>query len=102
MTKLEMGFAPLREGKYFWSLDKAWGVFEEAGSVLLLKVLYGAQILRRFAVSGSVPVRRVSLMGNSVPFSTEKAAGKTVVVLNADAKIEAGETLIIEIEREKK
>jgi uncharacterized protein (DUF608 family) len=72
MTKGEIGFAPLRDGKYFWSLDKAWGVFEQDGNRSRLKVLYGAQELRRFRLS-KFRISRATLEGEALEFGVEGA-----------------------------
>jgi hypothetical protein len=91
MTKAAMGFAPLRDGSYFWSLDKAWGIFEQQGPRYALKVLYGEQRLRRFTLGGS-KVKSVLLDGEPVAFS---AQGETVV-FEKPLTIKAGERLLFE------
>ncbi|MDR2134987.1 MAG: hypothetical protein LBO76_00020 [Treponema sp.] len=75
MPRLEIGFNPLRDGKYFWSLDKAWGLFERTGESAVLSVLYGTQTLRRLRLGGCGR-RRAALGGQELEF---KAEGDTLV-----------------------
>jgi hypothetical protein len=75
MTRLEIGFKPLRDGSYFWSLDKAWGSFEQKGKTAALRVLYGTQTLRRLRLEGSGK-QHASLEGRDLQFSLE---GDTLV-----------------------
>jgi uncharacterized protein (DUF608 family) len=91
MTKAEIGFSPLREGKYFWSLDKAWGQFEQAGGRNTLRVLYGAQELRRFRLPKAT-VRRVSLEGAPLPFGLDGP----VIVFEKTVTVKKGQSLAIE------
>jgi uncharacterized protein (DUF608 family) len=88
MTKGEIGFSPLREGKYFWSLDKAWGLFEQTGNQSTLKVLYGTQELRRFRLPKAT-IRAVSLEGRPLAFSTEGS----MVVFEEPVTVKEGQTL---------
>ncbi|GHT97097.1 hypothetical protein FACS1894142_0800 [Spirochaetia bacterium] len=90
MTKSEIGFAPIRDGKYFWSLDKAWGVFEQQGNNCTLKVLYGKQDLRRITL-GKADVKGVSLNGAAVSYKVE---GKTLV-LDKPVSIGEGQALLV-------
>jgi hypothetical protein len=76
MTKLEIGFAPIRDGKYFWSLDKAWGVFEQTGKTCRLDVLYGTQKLGRLRL-GLTGIKRITLNDTELSF---KAEGNTLVL----------------------
>jgi uncharacterized protein (DUF608 family) len=91
MTRAEIGFAPLRDGSYFWSLDRAWGVFEQRENRSSLKVLRGAQELSR--VQLGCPVKALTLDSPepvSLPFRRE---GNTVV-LERPLLLEAGRSLI--------
>ncbi|MDR1566648.1 MAG: hypothetical protein LBS48_05120 [Treponema sp.] len=90
MTKLEIGFAPLREGKYFWSLDKAWGVFEQTGKTGILSVLYGTQSLKRISL-GWAGIRNISLGEEKLSF---KAEGKTLV-LDDPVELNEGQVLVV-------
>ncbi|MDR0732091.1 MAG: hypothetical protein LBF63_10520 [Treponema sp.] len=101
MTKGEIGFNPIRQGKYFWSLDKAWGLFEQTANRSTLQVLYGTQELRRFRLpkatanpQGSPTSRicRVSLEETPLPFSVEG----TLVVFDTPVTIRERQTLTFE------
>ncbi|MDR1024532.1 MAG: hypothetical protein LBL56_02310 [Treponema sp.] len=91
MPRGEIGFAPIRDGKYFWSLDKAWGTFEQAGGRNTLRVLYGAQELRRLRLPKAT-VHRVLLEGRSLAFGTEGAA----LIFETPLMIKEGQSLILE------
>jgi uncharacterized protein (DUF608 family) len=91
MTRQEIGFAPIRDGAYFWSLDKAWGVFEQDNGKAALRVLYGAQALGRVALK--TRVKAVSVNGKPAAFHTE---GETIVFENP-VMVRAGEGLLFEI-----
>jgi uncharacterized protein (DUF608 family) len=91
MPRGEIGFAPIRDGKYFWSLDKAWGLFEQAGERNTLRVLYGAQELRRFRLPKAA-VHRVLLEGMSLTFDTEGAA----LIFETPVTVKEGQSLIFE------
>jgi uncharacterized protein (DUF608 family) len=71
MTKGEIGFAPIRDGRYFWSLDKAWGIFEQRGKTCTLQVLYGEQQLKRLRLSRGEDLSKASLEGLPVSFGIE-------------------------------
>jgi hypothetical protein len=75
MTRQAIGFEPVRDGKYFWSLDKAWGVFEQTEKLRTLEVLYGTQELRRLTLQSGT-IHRVSLDGKALDFTNE---GQTLV-----------------------
>jgi hypothetical protein len=88
MTKGEIGFNPIRPGAYFWSLDKAWGVYEEGAKTARLRVLYGVQGLRRICLARLRP-ETLSLEGKALPFHAEGAA----LILEEPLSLEAGQTL---------
>jgi uncharacterized protein (DUF608 family) len=92
MTRAAMGFAPLRNGTYFWSLDTAWGVFEKTETTGAFRVLYGSQKLSRFSLGGS-KADSASLDGKPVAFRTE---GETMVFENP-VTVKAGEALLFAI-----
>jgi uncharacterized protein (DUF608 family) len=71
MTKGEIGFAPIRDGRYFWSLDKAWGVFEQREKTYTLGVLYGEQRLGRLRLSPGGAPTQAALEGVPVSFGIE-------------------------------
>jgi uncharacterized protein (DUF608 family) len=91
MTRAAIGFAPLRNGAYFWSLDKAWGTFEQDAAKASIQVLYGIQAIRRLTLRSQV--KAVSLDGKPVAFRTE---GETIVFENP-VMVRAGEGLLFEI-----
>jgi hypothetical protein len=90
MTKLEIGFAPLRDGSYFWSLDKAWGIFEQSDKKASLKVLYGIQKIQRLKL-GLNGVKELALNGKNLPFKLEG----NILILNSSLEIKEGEELEI-------
>lgn len=50
-----MGFLPLKNGTYFWSINGAWGSVKITEKALSLAVLYGAVNLKRFITPFAVP-----------------------------------------------
>jgi uncharacterized protein (DUF608 family) len=89
MTKFEIGFTPIRDGKYFWSLDKAWGVFEQTGKTCRLTVLYGIQKLQRICL-GLADIKHIALGGAEIPFKTEE----NTLILEKPVEVKEGEQLI--------
>jgi hypothetical protein len=47
MRRGQMGFKPRHEGRWFWSVDGAWGRVSVSGESVRLDVLYGALDLKR-------------------------------------------------------
>jgi hypothetical protein len=92
MTKLEMGFDPIRPGKYFWSLDKAWGVFEQDEKSCALKVLYGEQRLGRLRLGNIATGVKTRLGDSEPPFALEG----TSLVFEEPITIKEGQSLVIE------
>jgi hypothetical protein len=91
MTKLALGFAPLRDGSYFWSLNTAWGIFERSETESALKVLHGSQRLKRLTLGGS-PVQSAALDGKVLTFNAE---GETLVFTD-ELLINEGGALILQ------
>jgi hypothetical protein len=91
MPKEEIGFAPMHDGKYFWCLDKAWGMFERVETLNVLQVLYGAQKVRRFRMPNMV-VNIVTLDGQPVKFRKD---GWTVI-FDETLTIGEGKSLVFE------
>ncbi len=46
MTKRRIGFKPLKNGTYFWSIEGAWGTVAVTEDHMTLKLLYGTLELR--------------------------------------------------------
>ena len=92
MTISEIGFSPLRNGKFFWSLDRAWGTFEQNETVFALRVLYGSLKIQRIKLDREI--KSVSHEAkdtlNAIHFARE---GKTLV-LEKPAAVNEGETLL--------
>ncbi|GHU06022.1 hypothetical protein FACS1894147_12720 [Spirochaetia bacterium] len=88
MTKTEIGFVPIRDGAYFWSLDKAWGIFEQQGNNCSLKVLYGKQELRRIKLGRKM--NGVFMEKTALPFRTEG----NILILEKPVSVKEGQTLI--------
>jgi uncharacterized protein (DUF608 family) len=91
MTKSEMGFAPIRNGKYFWSLDNAWGLFEQQRNNYTLQVLYGEQKLRRLRLPQAEHLVKAILDGSPVSFSIDGS----YAVFEEPVLIRAGQELIL-------
>ena len=91
MTTLEIRFAPLRDGAYFWSLDTAWGVFEQSAERRILRVLYGTQRLGRLRLPKQ-NVTIIRLQNREAPFKQEG----DVCVFGEPIIIHEGESLVIE------
>jgi hypothetical protein len=90
MTKLALGFAPRRDGSYFWSLNTAWGIFERSEAESVLKVLHGSQRLKRLTLDSS-PVQSAALDGKVLTFNVE---GETLVFTD-ELLINEGGALIL-------
>jgi hypothetical protein len=93
MTRQEIGFAPIRNGAYFWSLDKAWGTFKQDGAEASLQVLYGILEIRRLTLQNRI--KAASLEGKGVTFHTE---GETTV-FEDPLTVRAGEGVLFEMTR---
>ncbi len=70
MPKKRLGFKPIKNGKYFWSIDGAWGSVDCAENEYKFKVLHGKLELESF-VTALGSVSEVSQNGKSIPFSAE-------------------------------
>jgi uncharacterized protein (DUF608 family) len=89
MTKEEMGFAPVRDGRYFWSLDKAWGVFEQQEKTNTLTVQYGEQRLRRIRLPRAEMLTQAVVDGEPVLFKAER----NLVIFDKSIPVKAGQCL---------
>jgi hypothetical protein len=87
MNKFEIGFSPLRNGKFFWSLDKAWGIFEQDEKGCAIRVLYGIQELRRIFLNKKY--NSIALNGTSLLYKFQGG----ILVLENPVIIKAGESL---------
>lgn len=68
MPKRIIGFKPKAEGKYFWSVDGAWGTVDCGKQKYSFTVLAGEIQLNSF-VTGLDSVSKVAVNGVEVPFS---------------------------------
>ena len=64
-----LGFCPLHEGQYFWSLDGTWGTVRWQEGRSDLCVLYGTLSLSQWVLPAPSSVRSVALNGAVLPFS---------------------------------
>ncbi len=69
-TRGMIGFAPLRPGRYFWSLEGAWGVADCAQDRLTLRVLYGELAVQAVATN-LAGVRKALLDGRDIAFAQQ-------------------------------
>lgn len=68
MPKKQLGFKPVKKGRYFWSVDGAWGTAECLENEYTFNVLYGKLELESF-VTALKSVSKVLLNGKTVPFT---------------------------------
>ena len=87
MTRGMMGFKPLHAGRYFWSLDGAWGVVEYGAQAMRLRVLYGEVALKRFAHPFAA-LSAVRVNGADAPFGSEDGCALISVALRAGDMLE--------------
>ena len=79
MTKNMIGFKPLKNGRYFWSVDGAWGTVLITQNTMELNLLYG-QIKLSQLVTPFEKVEKVMINGQYLEFAFED----TTVFLNAN------------------
>ncbi|MDR2095824.1 MAG: hypothetical protein LBP76_09960 [Treponema sp.] len=91
MTKGEIGFAPIRDGRYFWSLDKAWGIFEQREKTYTLRVLYGEQWLRQIRLPLAGSLTRAQIDDEQVLFGLER----NCVMFEKPVSVKKGQCLVI-------
>ena len=87
MTRGMMGFRPLHAGRYFWSLDGAWGVVECSAQAMQLRVLYGEVALKRFAHPFAA-LSAVRVNGADAPFGSEDGCALISATLRAGDVLE--------------
>lgn len=71
MPKKRIGFKPIKNGRYFWSVDGAWGTVECLTDSYEFTVLYGKIDLESF-VTSLKSVSAVLINGNPVDYKTDK------------------------------
>lgn len=67
----KMGFVPLHPGRYFWSLDGAWGTVCVDGVGVTLDVLYGKLCLKKLVVAEPETIRCLEVDGRSTAFRAD-------------------------------
>jgi hypothetical protein len=88
MPKKRIGFKPIRNGKYFWSVDGAWGTANCSDKCCEFTVLYGEIELKSFVTALS-SVSSVLINGNDVNFEKD---GEAVII---NCALKENDTLII-------
>lgn len=83
-----IGFRPLREGSYFWSLDGAWGKAEYGADALEIQVLYGS-LACETVIHPFETVSAVKVNGENRAFTRCGDAVK------ADAMLKKGDTFTV-------
>lgn len=81
MPKKQLGFKPLKNGKYFWSVDGAWGTVECNSSSYSFNVLYGSLELNSF-ITALDNISEVKLNDSSLDFSANAGAAEFNCRLN--------------------
>ena len=56
-----IGFKPIKDGRFFWSCDGAWGTYQQDNEGLTLEVLYGVLQLKRLGIQRSRSVKAAQL-----------------------------------------
>lgn len=75
LPEKELGFIPLKAGRYFWSVDGAWGTVELKYNRVRFKVIYGKLLLKSF-ISHLSNITEVSLSGVNLTF---KHVGQKII-----------------------
>ena len=70
MTKNCIGFKPIRNGKYFWSVDGAWGSAEISETELNIRLLYGEIKLNRI-ITPFDKITKTALNGSEIDFTAQ-------------------------------
>lgn len=70
LSKSMIGFKPVKNGSYFWSIEGAWGDVKITKTAVKLTVLYGEINLKEFLHSLD-SVKSVKLNGKAVDFTAE-------------------------------
>lgn len=81
MTKNMLGFIPKKRGKYFWSIDGAWGTVELKENEIRFHVLYGELELKSF-VHDLDSVEQVVLDGQTVEFTNTTDGSQNKLLLD--------------------
>jgi len=92
MTRSHIGFTPKvneEAFKTFWSVDGAWGTYEQTETAAKLKVLYGKMRLKSLKAGGKTAVH-VSLNGKELQFQMEGGSivMETEILLQKDDVLE--------------
>lgn len=80
LTKGMIGFLPIHNGRYFWSVDGAWGSVEVQGDGVQLEVLYGQLHLKQF-ITNLPHISGVTCNGTAVEYTTESSSVHTEILL---------------------
>ncbi len=88
LTKGMIGFKPIRNGSYFWSIDGAWGSVDVQRNCVKLQVLYGKLHLKQIITNLS-GISSVSHNNSAVVYTAEGCSVYMNVMLTS------GETLQI-------
>lgn len=92
LTKGMIGFIPIRNGSYFWSIDGAWGSVNVQNDHVTLHVLYGKLHLKEFQTNlPSVS----SVVCNDVPLAHTASCG----TVYTDVLLVAGQTICFHSEK---
>lgn len=85
-----LGFKPLKNGKYFWSADGAWGTFECDDGKQTFKVDDGRLELEHF-ITDLKEIKNVSVNGKETAFSTDFG------MISSSLKLKAGDVLVLSV-----
>lgn len=92
MTKGMLGFIPKKLGKYFWSIDGAWGTVELNKQHIEFKVLYGELRLNEFTHYLD-KVTHVSIDDNTIIFNTDNQMNSSKILF--DVKMKPNQSLVL-------
>ena len=94
MVNGQIGFAPIKNGadtfKCFWSLDSAWGAFEQNSSGVTIDVGYGHLDLNTLHLPSidSSKVKEITIDGNPTGFKEEDGYYHFEQEVKAEAGVE--------------
>lgn len=84
LSKNMLGFKPIRNGSYFWSVDGAWGSVDIQSEHISLHVLYGALHLKQF-ITDLPSISNVRCNGVAITYTSDGSDVYTDICLSANS-----------------